>query len=165
MAATLSELFNALDGKRAALEELVALLEEEQRSIVEIDIANLEMLDERKRKILGTLERSNAECRRLVLMAGTELSLTGTDSLSPLIAKAPAQLRLPLKNVQARLVELGESLARIIDFNRDLLDGSLRHVQESLTFLSSFFTQRSTYGVAGSMVQSRNDVRLVCKEI
>jgi flagellar biosynthesis/type III secretory pathway chaperone len=165
MVSCMPQLVSALSSKSTALEELIALLQDEQRSIIEIDLAGLESLDARKRELLTSMGRNNAECRLLLKAAAEELKIEKTESLSPLISKVAPPLRDTLKGLQSRLLELGDTLNKILDFNRELLEGSLRHVRESMEFLNSFFTRRSTYGEAGGMLQSSNGVRLVCKEI
>src|SRR5512138_3042155 len=59
----LQQLVAALNSKRNEMEQLLMLLKDEQRSIIEVDIAELEVLDARKRDLLGVMERGNAEYR------------------------------------------------------------------------------------------------------
>ncbi|MBI5655713.1 MAG: flagellar protein FlgN [Geobacter sp.] len=165
MASCLPEFIEALTAKRAAMEELLTILEAEQRSIIDVDIANLEQLDQRKRELLFSMERTNAACRLLLRKSAEELQVPQAESLSPLMPKIASPLRERFRGLQSRILELGEALQRVIAFNRSLLEGSLQHVQESVEFLNALFTRRSTYGQAGGMVSSTNDVRLVCKEI
>jgi|PlaIllAssembly_1097288.scaffolds.fasta_scaffold107384_2 flagellar biosynthesis/type III secretory pathway chaperone len=161
----LPELVSELTGKKAVLEELVKVLEAEQRSIVEIDMPGIDACDSRKRELLASLERSSGRCRQLLKEAGQELNAGGVECISSLLAKVPPPLRSSLASLQARLQEQGDSLKRQLDFNRGLLEGSISHLQESLEFLNGLFTRRQTYGEAGGMISSNDNVRLVCKEI
>jgi len=166
MASCLPKLVTVLTTKRTSMEELLVLLQDEQRGIIEIDLVGLELLDDRKREILTAMDRNNAECRQLLKEAALELKLDKSDTLSPIISKAAPPVRETLKGLQARLLELGETMNRLLDFNRELLEGSLRHVRETLAFFNSVMKNRSnTYGDAGRMVTAGNEVRLVCKEI
>ena len=165
MASYLSELVDALSRKRMVLEELFTLLEAEQRSIIEVDVARLENLDDRKRELLTLLERISGECRLLIKSAAEDLHVQKADNLSSILPKISPPVRDKLKGLQARLLELGESVQKVLSFNKDLLESSLQHVNDSLEFFNSLFMRRSTYGESGSMVRSSNEVRLVCKEI
>lgn len=165
MESCLPDLDGALSGKRIELEELIRLTEQEQQCIIDIDVAGLEKLDNRKRELLTSMERTNSEFRLLMKKASQELKVAPSETLTPLIRNVAPPMREKLKVHQAKLVELGDSLNRALEFNKELLNDSLRHVHESLNFLKSFFTQLSTYGQAGNWVRSPDNVRLVCKEI
>ncbi|KAF0219389.1 MAG: hypothetical protein FD174_2088 [Geobacteraceae bacterium] len=165
MTNSISELISVLSGKRSTMEELLHLLEEEQRCIVELDLPNLEAQMEKKKRLLVDLETSNNLCRQLVKQAAVELDLPEVASLSPLLPKVASSQRDILKGLQTRLLELGTALDRLLAFNGELLQGSLRTVTRSLEFFGNMFNRSKTYGEAGCMVKGTNDVRLICKEI
>ena len=54
---------------------------------------------------------------------------------------------------------------RVLAFNRELLQASLRTVNRSLDFFNRVFSDSCTYGDAGRMVQGSQGARLFCKEI
>jgi flagellar biosynthesis/type III secretory pathway chaperone len=165
MASCLPQLVTVLTSKRTSMEELLVVLKDEQRSIIEIDLMSLETLDYRKRDLLTAMDRNNAECRLLYKEAAVELKLDKAETLSPIISKASPPVREILKSLQAKLLEHGDAMNRLLDFNRELLEGSLRHVRETLAFFNSVMqTRSSTYGDAGRMITAGNEVRLVCKE-
>ena len=164
MASSIPQLLSLLDSKRNELQELLSLTEQEQRCIIEIDIPGLESLDNRKRELLQTMEKTNADCRKLLQEASHECQLVKVDGLTPIISRVAPPMQDKLKGVQTGLVELGDALNRAMEFNGELLVNSVRHIQDSLGFLSSFFTTSTTYGEAGSMVRNADEVRLVCKE-
>lgn len=165
MTSCMPDLVASLNAKRSELEELLDLTKQEQRCIIDIDLAGLETLDLRKRELLLSMERTSAEFRNLLKIASQEFQVGQADSLSLLLPKVTPPLRATLKGIQAKLFELGESLNRALEFNKVLLNGSLEHVHSSINFLRSFFTTPATYGQAGGMVKSSEEVRLVCKEI
>lgn len=165
MTSCMPDLLTSLNIKRSELEELLDLTRQEQRCIIDIDLAGLETLDNRKRELLLSMERTSAEFRNLLKKASQEFQVGQTDSLSSLLPKVSPTVGATLKGLQARLIELGEALNKALEFNKVLLNGSLEHVHSSINFLRSFFTTSSTYGQAGGMVRSSEDVRIVCKEI
>jgi flagellar biosynthesis/type III secretory pathway chaperone len=165
MSNSISELISVLSEKRGTMEELLRLLEEEQRCIVKLDLPNLEAQVEKKKQLLVDLETSNNLCRQLVKQAALELDLPEAASLSPLLPKVALPQRDTLKGLQNRLLELGTALDRLLAFNGELLQGSLRTVNRSLGFFGNLFSRSKTYGEAGCMVKGTTDIRLVCKEI
>lgn len=165
MTNSISELITVLSGKRGTMEELLLLLEEEQRCIVELDMQNLDAQVEKIKRMLVELETSNNLCRQLVKQAAVEFDLPEAASLSPLLPKVESSQRDILKGLQNRLLELGSALDRLLAFNAELLQGSLRTVTRSLEFFGNMFSRSKTYGEAGCMVKGTSDVRLVCKEI
>lgn len=166
MQSCLPQLVTVLSSKRTSMEELLALLQDEQKNIIDIDLHGLATLDGRKRELLTAMDRNNAECRLLFKSAALELKLDKAETLSPIIEQAGPQVRETLKGLQARILELGQAMNRLLDFNRELLEGSLAHVRESIAFFNSVMQrQSSTYGDAGRMLDSGKKVRLVCREI
>jgi flagellar biosynthesis/type III secretory pathway chaperone len=164
MASCIPQLIEALDRKRNELKELLHLTEEEQRCIIEIDMAGLEILENNKRDLLMSMENTNTNCKQLLKEAAEECRLEGADSLSPIIHRVPSPLREKLSELQSGLLDLGQSLNKALEFNAELLANSIRHVEDSLGFLSSFLTTSTTYGESGSMVRTSDEVRLVRKE-
>lgn len=165
MTSCMQELVASLKAKQGELEQLLELTQQEQRCIIDIDLAGLEGIDARKRELLLSMSRTNSTCRQLLKKASQELNVEQADTLSLLIPKVAHPLRDTLKGLQAALVEVGDSLNRALEFNKVLLVGSLEHVHSSINFLRSFFTTPATYGQAGGMVRNSEEVRLVCKEI
>lgn len=165
MQSCLPELVSSLTRKRDEMEKLVMLLKEEQESIIEVDIDGLERLESRKRDLLGVMERGNAEYRLLLKDAAREFNLEKVESLSPLIQKTPLPVKETLSCLQTSLLETGRSLNALLDFNRGLLENSLQHVRQNLTFFHSLINSRKTYGDAGNMVAADGGSRLVCKEV
>ena len=165
MTSCLPQLVTALSSKRDEMEKLLLLLQEEQKSIIDVDLAGLEALESRKRELLGVMERGNAEYRLLLKDAAKELKIEKIDNLSPLIQKSPQPLRETLSRLQSSLLEIGEALNRLLDFNRGLLENSLQHVQQNLTFFNSLINSSKTYGDAGNMIAGNGGSRLVCKEV
>jgi hypothetical protein len=165
MSSCLPQLVTALSSKRDEMGKLLQLLQEEQKCIIEVDIAELENLESRKRDLLGVMERGSAEYRLLLKDAARELKLEKAENLSPIIQKISSPLRETLSLLQSSLLEIGDSLNRVLDFNRDLLTGSLNHVRENMAFFDAVMNRRKTYGEAGTMVMNGNKSRLVCKEI
>lgn len=165
MTSCMPDLVASLNHKQSELEELLELTRKEQRCIVDIDLAGLETLDNRKRELLVSMERTSSEYRMLLNKAAQEFQVSQADNLSSLLPKLAPAMQATLRGLQSKVIELGEALNKALEFNKLLLNGSLEHVHSSISFLRSFFTAPSTYGNAGSMVRSSEDVRLVCKEI
>ena len=165
MGDSVAALITVLSEKEGIMNELIRLLKEEQRSIVDIDLAAMELADEKKRVLLVRLEDSNNRLRETLKDAAEELNLSEAPTLSCLLPKVFSSQRSTLQGLQSRLLELGGNLDRALLFNRELLQGSLRIVNRSLDFFQGLFRRSTTYGQAGGMVTSSADVRLVCKEI
>jgi hypothetical protein len=165
MPSCLPQLVTSLNSKLDGMQKLFLLLKDEQKSIIEVDLASLETLESRKRDLLGAMERGNAEYRLLLRDAARELSIEKAESLSPLIQKSPAPFRETLSRLQSSLLETGDSLNKVLDLNRDLLEASLKHVRENMAFFDAIMNRRKTYGDAGTMVMNGSKSRLVCKEI
>jgi flagellar biosynthesis/type III secretory pathway chaperone len=165
MSKCLQELVSVLNGKHNELDELLTLTEHEQRCIIEIDINGLESIDNRKLELLNTMQRTSAECRLLLKKVSEELNVEPAETITPLLPKVPQPVRDTLKQLQEKLLQQGVTLNRNLEFNRELLEGSLNHVRQSMDFLNSFFTRSSTYGQGGSMMRTPNEVRVVCKEV
>lgn len=165
MTSCIPELVASLNNKRNELEDLLKLTRQEQRCIIDIDIVGLENIDLQKRELLISMERTNAECRYLIKKVSQEFKLDNVDSLSLILPRVAQPLRDKLKDIQSTLLELGDSLNKTLEFNKVLLSGTLDHVHDSINFLRSFFSSSSTYGQAGGMIRTQEEVRLVCKEI
>jgi len=165
MPSCLQKLEAALISKRNDMEQLIILLKNEQRSIIDVDLAALEDLDVRKRELLGGMERSNAEYRQLLKEAATELKVDRIENLSSLLSVISPSQRENLKVLQTKIIELGESLKGVLEFNQGLLENSLGHVYQNLEFFNSLMSRSNTYGDAGNMVTGNGKAKLVCKEI
>lgn len=165
MGNTVAELITVLSEKEAIMNELIGLLKQEQRSIVDIDLPGMELADEKKRAMLVKLEDSNNRFRQILKDAAAELDVAEAANLTCLLPRIGSSQRSALQGLQARLLELGANLDRTLLFNRELLQGSLRTVNRSLDFFQGLFRRSTTYGHAGGMVSSSASARLVCKEI
>ena len=165
MAIQTSDLISVLSEKETLIGSLVLLLEEERKTVVEMDMANLEQVDDRKRQLLVQLEDSNNRFRQIMRRVAGEMNLSEGANLSSLLPQIDPPSRSELKRLQAKVLQLGGKLETALGYNRDLLQGSLCMVNRSLDFFGRIFKRSNTYGQAGSMVSSPADLRLVCKEI
>jgi len=165
MADSVSELIAALRSKQEVMAEMLSVLDLEQESIVALDLATLDSHSERKRQLLIQLETVTNRCRQLMRAVAAEQGVPGVDSLSQLIVRLLPPDREAVQGLQSRLLEGAAAMNRVLAFNRELLQASLRTVNRSLDFFNRGFSDSCTYGDAGRMVQGGQGVRLFCKEI
>ena len=165
MSETISQLQQALTAHKEAMAELLKLLEREQRTILEHDLAGLDAHGESKRRLLVSLETAANSCRQLIHRAAAELKTPSAANLSALLPYLPLRQRPVLQNLQRHLTETGNTLNRQLTLNRELLQGNLKAVNSSLQFFNNLLSRQTTYGEQGRMVAGGSGIRLVCKEI
>lgn len=158
------DLIEALTRKEGAMEELVQLLAEEQRSIIELDLASLEIQVDKKKEAFARLERAASHCRQLMTQLAAELGLPEADRLSLLIPKVAPPQREELRGLQGKLLGLGNLLERVEADNGSLLQGALVTVNRSLEFFGRAFNRSTTYGEAGQMLGGGPRASIVCRE-
>ena len=165
MTANLDRLMQSLAAEAGLLEEMSVLLNEERRSVVNLDAAALEVETERKKELQARLESSSSLCRQQLHRLGEELRLPGVKTISEVLPRLSGAEHVALKQAQQRLLRLGGEVDRQQSLNRNLLENSLNLVNESLQFFNSLLTRRPTYGQHGMMMDSGSGIRLVNKEI
>jgi flagellar biosynthesis/type III secretory pathway chaperone len=165
MANSTDRLIEALIQKEVALAELLQVMEQEQRSIMEVNLGNLEVQVERKKEAFARLQQSTALCRQLMTQLAGELELPGAERLSQLLPKLAAPQREELQRLQGHLLEMGEVLKRAESTNKSLLEGALITVNRTLDFFGRIFSRSNTYGEAGRMVGAGCSPRLLRREV
>lgn len=165
MTASLNALMQALATNKTVLTELAAFLDEEQRSVVNLDAAAIDGQAERKQELMARLEATGASCQERLRQAAQELQLPQAETLSALMPRLAATERIALQQMQKALQALGIRVNRQLALNRELLDNSLNLVNDSLQFFNRMLTRRPTYGQQGMMMEGGSGIRLVNKEI
>lgn len=153
-------LHTALDEQRKLLKTMTALLEEEQRWIVELHPANLQGVTERKEE---TLEELGASKRRLadLLSSSGGKTATVTESLSIL----PESDREAIRSLQKEIFASAAVMEEKLTINSRLLERSLGTINHSLKFFVGMLKGGATYGQRGTMQDGANHSRILCKEI
>lgn len=159
------ELIMMLSEKRELMERLACLLEDEQRSIVNLDVAALDRMDIQKRNLVVELESIGNNSRQALRRAAQQLGLPADANLSAIIDRAEGGPREVLRELQERLMVAAANLQRAIGRNRDLLRGSLQMVGRSLEFFNNVLSRTGTYGQEGRLKADAGNVRLVSREI
>ncbi len=165
MASSIPELIEVLSEKGSMMEELLRILEEEHRSIVRMDMANLEAQAGKTTELFVRLETSGNISRQLMRQLAAELGLSEAASLSLLLPMVAPPHRETLAELQRKLLETGATLDRLMAFNGELLHGALRTVNHSLEFFGHILNRSTTYGQAGRMLGGAPQARIICKEI
>jgi hypothetical protein len=160
-----AELLSALAEKGVLLKQLRTLLQLEQSCLVSLD---LEALEQNQQEILEAMERMATlceKCKGMIGALGAEIGLTGSTTLSPVIARLPQAEQGALRDAQAAIMADSKALDGALKLNRGLLEDSLKVVDRSATFFNRLFNPGDTYGMAGSLVSRRGGSRFVCKEV
>ncbi|TWJ18058.1 flagellar export chaperone FlgN [Geobacter argillaceus] len=165
MAESVLELINSLTENDRIVQELLQLLEEEQQNVAQLQGDRVEELAGRIRDLLGRLEAAASDIRRILARLAREAGLRDGATLSLIIPLLALPHRAVLEELRARLMERGELVNRLLEFNRELLSGGLQAVNNALDFFKSVMTtRRTTYGDQGKLLDGSNGVRLVNRE-
>ncbi len=164
MAKSVQELIGLLTDNDRIVGELLQLLEEEQESIARLKGERVEEMAGRIRDLVGQLESAARNIRQLILRLAEELGLPSGATLSLVITKLPLGQKTTLEELRSRLLERGEMINRLLEFNRELLEGGLQAVNNSLQFFRAVMTRSNTYGGQGQLVDGSAGIRLVNRE-
>ena len=165
MASSVAVLITCLNDNEKVLKELAFSLTEEQRCIVEIDLARLAENGGRKEEITARLKSVREECRALMQQAGCELGIGETPSLSTLIAATGATEQIKLLPLQRRLMTLAEALERQHDMNRRMLENSINMIKSSMALFARLLGGCDTYGAMGRINSGRASGSFLRQEI
>lgn len=165
MAQSVHELINSLTENDRIVGELLQLLEEEQQNVTQLKGDRVEEVACRIRDLLGRLEAAASDIRRILARLAREVGLQDGATLSRIIPLLELPQRKALEELRARLIERGELVNRLLEFNRELLSGGLQAVNNALDFFKSVMTRRTTYGDQGRLLDGSNGVRLVNREV
>jgi len=159
------ELIAALCEKGVLIDQLKALLREEQECMVSLDLARIE---ENQQEIVAGMERLkllSEKCRQMIACIGSELGIPGNKTLSPIIEKLGAPEKQALKEAQESVTANAQALTGALALHGRLVEDSLNLVGRSVNFFNRLFNPGNTYGVAGSLVSGRGSSGFVSKEI
>lgn len=165
MASSMANLVEVLTARRASMETMRQLLEEERQSILAFDTERIQTAAARKVEVAAEMEVLDGTCRTLLAQEGAAHGLAGTVTLTPIIACAPGSVKEELAALQEALATRAEELRGMIADNRRLLECSLATVGRSLAFFQSRFTVAETYGGSGRMVERSPGTGLFRKEL
>ena len=163
MAQSVQELIDSLTENDRIIGELLQLLDEEQQNIAQLQGERVEEMAGRIRDLLGRLEAAASDIRRILARLAREVGLQDGATLSLIIPHVAHPQRKRLEELRVRLLERGELVNGLLEFNRELLSGGLQAVNNALDFFKSVMTRRTTYGDQGRLLDG-NGVRLVNRE-
>ena len=161
----IAELIAALCEKGVLIDQLKALLQEEQDCMVSLDLARLE---ENQQEIVAGMDRMarlSEHCRQMIASIGAELGIPGNSTLSPIIARLGQPEQQALREAQSSVAADAQALNGALALHRGLIEDSINVVGRSIGFFNRLFNPGDTYGLAGSIVANRGSSRFVCKEI
>lgn len=164
MAQSAQELISALTDNDRIVNELLRLLEQEQEGITRLQGARVEEVASGIRDLLTRLEGAASDIRRLLASVARETGLQDGATLSAIIPLLPPHQRETLNRLRTRLLENGQQVNRLLEFNRELLAGGVQAVNSALDFFKSITTRRTTYGDQGKLLDGGDGVRLVNRE-
>jgi len=160
-----AQLIATLAQKGELMQELRAHLEKEKECMLALDLAGLEHTQQEIARLMGQMAHLSESCRSLVVELGSELGLSGSPALTPIIDRMAQPEQGALREAQKRVQGESRELHGALELNRSLLSDSLQVVERSINFFNRLFNPVDTYGLAGSLVSRRGGGRLVCKEI
>jgi flagellar biosynthesis/type III secretory pathway chaperone len=143
------DLISILAENEKVLAELALVLTDEQRCIVDLDLASLAENGGRKEKITTRLSRVRDESRAMIRQAGGELGLNGAPSLTALIDAAGTDEQERLRPLQRRIQRLATALERQHEVNRRMLQNSLNMINGSMALFARLLGGCDTYGAQG----------------
>jgi len=147
------------------LQEFLEVLEEERRSLMQMETVLLKRLTGAKQALHERLIANSRQCRQLLGPLAEKAGVPGARTLSPLIPKLPQPASGSLQELQGRLLALGAQLERLTNENGQLLNNALSTVNRSLEFFGRIFNRGATYGGSGRMVAGGGGPRLVRGEV
>jgi hypothetical protein len=165
MTGMVDALISCLSRKESLLESLVQLIECDRSRISGLDVTGMDESLESEQVLIGMINDNSDECRRILKQVARKMNLDSAACLSIIIAAAPGPQQKILYGMQARLLNLAETVDRINGSNRDLLYCSLRSINRSLEYYNAVFGSGSTYSVAGHMISNPGGGLLVHGEI
>lgn len=165
MERSIVELIAALCEKGVLIDQLKALLQEEQECMASLDLARME---ENQQEIVLGMERLRGlseKCQCMIGSIGVDLGMPGNSTLSPILEKLGQPERQALKDAQLAVTGNAQALQGALALHRRLIEDSLNLVGRSVNFFNRLFNPGDTYGVAGSLVSRRGASGFVSKEI
>ena len=153
-------LHHALAEQRGLLDSMAALLDQEQRWIVELDPVNLQGVTEQKEEVLAAIEASRARLARILADNGAG------KTVSAAIETVPATGQDALRALQQDVLRAAGTMDEKLSLNGRLLDRALGTINHSLNFFVGMFKRGGgTYGQKGVMVSSSPHSQILHKEI
>jgi flagellar biosynthesis/type III secretory pathway chaperone len=151
--------------KQGLLECLSAVIEEENRYVVELDSSPLASTSARKEQVFEKIARLNEKCRTVLESTNQELGLPRGSSLSQVVGRLKSPERDVLRSLQEKLIVVAKKNEQLLALNKELLESSLSLIDRSMKFFSGLLNSGGTYGMSGRMLDVPSAARLVCKEM
>ncbi|MBU5611493.1 flagellar protein FlgN [Geomonas azotofigens] len=160
------ELIAALCEKGVLLDQMQALLQEEQECMSSLDMARLEENQQEIGAGMERLAKLSEQCQQMIAAIGTDLGMPGNTTLSPIIERLSAPEKQALKEAQQSVTGNAQALQGALALHRRLIEDSLNVVGRSVNFFNRLFNPGQTYGGAGAFVNAgRGNSGFVSKEI
>lgn len=148
--ATANRLTDVLTQQVTVLQELQQVLQLEQKAILDLDTAEMELLNSRKEELL-IRQRAAADTLRLAMSeTAAELRLPGSATLSEIIDAMPVPMKAQVQPLQQAVRQTGSSVSVVAGQNRQMLEQFLGVVNDSLGFILRILNTSNTYGVRGT---------------
>ncbi len=153
-----------LERELAGLKRLVL---QEREDMVSLDLNGMGIRRVTLDEAFARLGLLNARIAAEIEDACRTSGVTGTSTLTALLAVIPKPDREQFVRIQAELQRLGASVENELAVNRALLKDSLNFTDQSLSMFTAALktTGTSTYGSQGRFVDSVEQPRIICKEI
>ncbi|QXE90341.1 flagellar protein FlgN [Geomonas subterranea] len=160
------ELIAALCEKGVLLDQMQALLQEEQECMASLDMARMEENQQEITAGMERLARLSGQCQGMIAAIGADLGMPGESTLSPIIERLGAPEKQALKEAQDSVTGNARALHGALALHRRLIEDSLNVVGRSVNFFNRLFNPGQTYGGAGAFVNAgRGASGFVSKEI
>lgn len=162
---SVQELVSVLSEKGEAMEEMVALLEEEQRCVVELDLPALEENSQKKEAAIGRMKGLNECSSRLMFQTGAEYGISEGVNLSALIAHMDHPLVGEMERMQRGLIAVYDSMERLLSVNHGLVERSIQNMDASLAHIRKRLNLPDTYSGDGRISGMAMEGRIFRREI
>ncbi len=160
-------LYEQLSKLNEALCELDTLVLQERKDITGLNITGLDAHRLAMENVFVRVRTLSEQAGTLIRAACDLSNITVDKGLTALIAVIPKPDRELFVKLQKTIHSVSAGIENSLAVNRALLEDSLAFTNQSLLMFTSMLKSISTntYGQAGRFIETRDQPRIICKEI
>jgi len=162
---SLTELTSVLAEKVQLLESMRFFLKEEERCIIELNPAQLEENTRQAEELMTGLNAVNERVRVLLCRVGDELGLHEAGTLSVLLPRVNAEIRVQLRVLQKKCFSAAAAIKHHLAINEGLIKQSLSIIDRSMSLFIRVLGGCETYGATGRISKGKAARGILCREI
>jgi flagellar biosynthesis/type III secretory pathway chaperone len=134
---SLTNLYHLLDTETCKYQELIKLTKLEQQALQEENLENLSKLVDQKAKLVDTIFQHDKDREQAVITLASTFDLSGTVSLTEIIACLDPKAQEEFAKMQAKLLSLIEEFFLLNHANYLLIRSGLSFVEATLGYIVS----------------------------